>query len=161
MREGTGRPGPAPVLAGVLVGIMGMLIVLVAANIIRVDPSTMHAPRWVVAAAGLAFAVAGLWVAVARPDQGKDAVGGRMTISGLLLGITIIALMAAVANWIAFGPGERRFGGGLSVPFVTISSRASEWSGRAVFGLGAVMLDALLLWSIVKGVKDLRRAGRA
>ncbi len=157
MREEIRQSRSAGVIVGLIFGGMGTFIVLVAADIIRADPASFHAPRWVVAAAGLAFVLAGLSVATAPLNQGED-IPRRVTLRGLLLGGPIVALLAAVAHWVAFGPGERRFGGGFSIPFITISSRTPEWTGRLIFGIGAVMLDAMLLWILVRGIRDLRRA---
>ena len=62
---------------------------------------------------------------------------------------------AAVFNWIAFGPGERRFGGGIALPFVAVSGPSSEWTGRAAFGIGAVLVDLFLVWFLERGLRDL------
>ena len=63
---------------------------------------------------------------------------------------------AAVANWVAFGPGPRKFQGGIAIPFVAVSGPTGEWTGRAVFGIGAVLTDLFLLWIVARGLRDLR-----
>jgi hypothetical protein len=72
-----------------------------------------------------------------------------------LLGGAIVGLMAVILNWIAFGPGERGFGGGLALPFVSVSGPASEWTGRVAFGIGAVLVDVFLVWMTARGLRDL------
>ena len=61
---------------------------------------------------------------------------------------------ALIANWVAFGPGERQFSGGGSVGPVGVGGRVGELPGRIAFGFSAV-----LLWLIVLGgiVQTLRR----
>ena len=151
-------PRTAVALGALCVGV-GLLIILLAAGILPADERSFHAPHWVVGAAGLMFALMGVAL-VTGPAPGTPAATGRTTWRSLLLGGAVVGLMAAIFNWIAFGPGERRFGGGLAVPFVAISGRASEWSGRAAFGVAAVLLDLFFLWVAARGLRDLLRRGR-
>ena len=72
-----------------------------------------------------------------------------------MLGLGVVGALAAVFNWVAFGPGPRAFSGGISIPFVSVSGPQSEWSGRVAFGAGAVLIDAFVLWVIVRGLRDL------
>jgi hypothetical protein len=86
---------------------------------------------------------------------GAPEGAGRPTWRSFLLGGSIVGLLAAVFNWVAFGPGERRFGGAISVPFVAVSGPASEWSGRVAFGIGATLIDLFLVWMVARGLRDL------
>src|SRR4029453_4321167 len=81
------------------------------------DPRDIHAPRWVVGAAGLAFVLAGIAVATGPADGRPTAASAPATWRSGLLSGAIVGLMAVAPNWIAFGPGERRFGGMLGGPF--------------------------------------------
>jgi len=63
--------------------------------------------------------------------------------------------MAVILNWIAFGPGQRGFSGGLALPFVSVSGPASEWTGRVAFAIGAVLVDVFLVWMTARGLRDL------
>jgi hypothetical protein len=144
----------AAVVLGAICVAAGLLIVLVAADVIPTDPARFRAPRWVVSAAGLMFVVAGVTLA-AFSAPGAPEGAGETTWRSMLLGGTIVGLMAAILNWIAFGPGERRFGGTVAVPFVAVSGPAPEWSGRAVFGIGAVLVDLFLVWMIARGLRAL------
>jgi hypothetical protein len=113
----------------------------------------------VVGAAGLAFFLAGIAVIKAPPPGTPEAVaaGGRFTSWwSFALGLGIVGSLAAVANWVAFGPGPRKFQGGIAIPFVAVSGPTGEWTGRAVFGIGAVLTDLFLLWIVARGLRDLR-----
>ena len=72
-----------------------------------------------------------------------------------MLGLGVVGALAAVFNWVAFGPGPRSFSGGISIPFVSIFGPQSEWSGRVAFGLAAGLIDLFLVWVIVRGLRDL------
>jgi len=79
----------------------------------------------------------------AAPDTPEAS---RTTWRTFLLGLGIVGALAAVFNWVAFGPGPRSFSGGISIPFVSLSGPQSEWSGRVAFGAVAVLIDAVAVW---------------
>jgi len=58
-----------------------------------------------------------------------------------------VTTFALTLDWVAFGPGTRRFGGGISY-IVNIGFSPSEFFGRVVFGIAAVCLDitAAVMW---------------
>ena len=143
---------------GALFGAVGLVILLVALRIIPAAESRFQAPHWVVGAAGLAFFLVGILLLTTPPAQ-TPVAAARTTWRTFLLGAGVVGSMAAIFNWVAFGPGPRRFGGSISIPFVSISGPQSEWSGRAAFGLAAVMIDLFLGWVIVRGLREL--LGRA
>lgn len=145
---------------GALVGVAGLVIVLIALDVIAVDPAKFHAPHWVVGAAGLVFFLAGIAILTTPPGSPEAAPGARATWRTFLLGAGIVGALAAVFNWIAFGPGPRQFGGTISIPFVAMSGPQSEWSGRAIFGIAAALMDLFLLWVVVRGLRDLLGRGR-
>ena len=138
---------------GTLCALVGLVILLLALRIVPTDESKFHAPHWVVGAAGLVFFLAGIAILTAPPAGAPDAA--RTTWRSFLLGLGVVGALAAVFNWVAFGPGPRSFGGGISIPFVSVSGPQSEWSGRVAFGAGAVLIDAFVLWVIVRGLRDL------
>ena len=147
-------PGGA-IAVGACIMVVGLLIVLMSADVIPTDERKFHAPRWVVSACGLMFVLAGVALA-AFSAPGAPEGAGRPTWRSFLLGGSIVGLLAAVFNWVAFGPGERRFGGAISVPFAAVSGPASEWSGRVAFGIGATLIDLFLVWMVARGLRDLR-----
>ena len=143
---------------GALFGVAGLVILLLALRIIPAAESKFEAPHWVVGAAGLAFFLVGIFLLTTPPAQTPEEAA-RTTWRTFLLGGGIVGSMAAIFNWVAFGPGPRHFSGSISIPFVSISGPQSEWAGRAAFGLVAVMMDLFLGWMIVRGLRDL--LGRA
>jgi len=152
-------PG-ATAWVGALCALMGLAILLVALRIIPTDEAKFHAPHWVVGAAGLTFFLAGIAILTTPPGSPEAAPGGPATWRTFLLGAGIVGALAAVFNWVAFGPGPRQFGGTVSIPFVAVSGPQSEWSGRAIFGIAAALMDLFLLWVVVRGLRDLLRRGR-
>jgi Protein of unknown function (DUF3592) len=96
------------------------------------DPFT--ADRLMAVPAGLMFVVAGILVAL-PPQYGKWRN---------LLAALVVTCFALTFDWVAFGPGERRFTGSLGgIGFIP-----SEMMGRAFFGIFAVVLDicAIAMW---------------
>lgn len=143
---------------GALFGVVGLAILFVALGIIPTDESKFHAPHWVVGAAGLMFFLAGIAILTGPPPGAPEA--SRTTWRTFLLGLGVVGALAAVFNWVAFGPGPRQFSGGISIPFVAIASRQSEGSGRVAFGIGAVLIDLFLAFIVVRGLRDLLGRGR-
>jgi hypothetical protein len=138
---------------------LGSLIVLLAAGVIPSEEKSFRAPHWVVGVAGLAFVLMGVALATA-PAPGTPEGAGRTTWRSFVLGGAIVGLMAAILNWIAFGPGPRRFGGTIALPFIAVSGPESEWTGRIAFGIAAVILDVFLVWMAARGLRDLLGRGR-
>jgi hypothetical protein len=145
-------PG-ATAWVGALCALMGLVILFVALGIIPTDESKLRAPHWVVGAAGLMFFLAGIAILTGPPPDTPEA--SRTTWRTFLLGLGIVGALAAVFNWVAFGPGPRAFGGSVSIPFVSVSGASSERSGRIAFGIAAVVIDAFAVWVIVRGLRDL------
>src|SRR2546426_10567978 len=105
-------PGGAIVI-GLLCGAMGTLIMLLAlgAGEGRMSDGT---PPWVLVCAGLAFVLAGLAIIVGpgiprggAPDG--DPLPGTpfaVRLVQYLLALCIIAMLASIASWVAFGGGS-------------------------------------------------------
>lgn len=127
--------------------------------VIPAEEKSFRAPRWVVGAAGLAFLLTGVALATA-PAPGTPEGTGQTRWRSFVLGGAIVGLMAAIVNWIAFGPGERHFGGTIALPFVAVSGQQSEWTGRIAFGIAAVILDIFFVWMAARELRDLLRRGR-
>jgi hypothetical protein len=139
------------VLFGSVFVAVGCLVVAVALGLI---PARMTAPPWVVVAAGSVFiAAGGLVIFEAFPVSSAFRKA---------LHIAFIAALALPFNWTAFGPGERAFTRTTSVGGTTRSAPASEASGRLAFGIGAVMLDLIVLAYLLALVRGrTRRAADA
>jgi hypothetical protein len=145
----------------------GLMIVSMAAGLITpTDPGT--APAWVPACGGLTFVAAGLLVIV---DFGVARVGpdGQLVsdtplaiqLVSLLLALAVVGLLAAIAGWIAFGPGPRVFTTTFSIPFVARRYQSGELSGRIVFGFSTVLLVAAFGASGAAGLRRLWREWQA
>lgn len=130
----------------------------------------------IVAALGLLVMGLGLHAALraAHPLTSEDFIGAFAALifvfggallalpperAGLqrLLGVLLATSFALTLDWIAFGPGPRRFGGGISGGVIGIGFNPGEMFGRTVFGIGAVVLDivAAVMW--VRLIRQPRR----
>lgn len=131
----------SPTWLGVLSGLVGVGILLMAADVVPIDPAKLHAPRWVLGLCGVVFLCVGALVWSNRYGAAwmKDAVA-----------FVMIASMAVMGTWVAIGPGERDFSGAVGIgPFALAGELPL---GRIVFGVGAAMtwLVALIpLWRII------------
>ena len=115
----------------------------------------------VVLATGLAFAAIGIYKAgsateplaiLAIPAGLAFVFGGVLVLAPAKWQLPLAALMvtslAAVFDWVAFGPGERHFTASLAAGRAQATWASGEYAGRAFFGLFALLFDiaALGLW---------------
>lgn len=128
---------------------MGLLVILMSANVIPVPDPTFEAPRWLVGCVGLSFLLAGAAVALARPGGPPGTIAANPYFGGAA-GLVLVFVL----NWIAFGSGPRHFSGGIAIPFVYWSSRPSEWAGRAAFGVGAFIADVIVAWVLARNLRS-------
>lgn len=150
------------VAVGLAVSAMGALIVLLAVGVIPGGDASLEAPRWVVAAAGLSFVLAGAAIIVGYAVAGGAAPDGDLPpgtprwlrVTQSLLGLGIIVSLAAVGTWVAFGPGPRAFS--VTLPFVG-RGPGDERVGRVAFGIGAVLMWIFLVVFVVVSVQRIRR----
>ena len=134
------RPAWSLLALGVALAGGGFYFVLVGLSLLPA-PSEQHGPNWLVLAVGLVFFAAGASVLVRgllgvpdnQPDLPADAPAAFKVIQWLAMFI-IIAGLASVGSWIAFGPGARAFS--MSLP---IAGSLAEIVGRTMFGIGAVI----------------------
>jgi hypothetical protein len=124
----------------------GLAIIAVALGWIPVAPQDIHAPRWVVGAAGATFIAGGL-----APFAAQWGPSSKLS---QIVGASVVLPLTLVANWVAFGPGVRQFSGGLSFGFFAVSQHSSELSGRIAFGIGAILLDILVVANVVRRLKN-------
>lgn len=149
--KGTRKLSPvgAVVMASVF-ALAGIAILALALGWIPIDPARLAAPRWVIASAGVMF-IAG----------GVTPLGQAFSLPawlGPLAGLIAAAALAAVFNWIAFFPGERHFSGSSSLlGFQMGRSAAGELTGRIVFGVCAVLVDAIVLVGSVRLLREIKR----
>ncbi len=167
------RPGPVPpsdggapaggALLGALVALVGVMPILAGLGVPPFDRAPAEAPGWVPIVAGAMFVVAGLAV-WAQGSPARHAVAEAA-------GFAVAVGLAVLAHWVALGPGRRACTSTLSAFWVTTWRRAPELECRIAFGVGALMLDAVLLLMLVHALgrrlgpyrlgRALERAGQA
>ncbi len=141
---------------------MGAFIILGASGLIGFDlhPSE-GVPSWIGICAGGMFVAAGLSLIVqslaavnALPNESL-APGAPTWARWILpaLGLAIAVGFAAIALWIAFGPGPRHF----SMTGTFGSDYVNEIVGRAMFGFGAVLACLILVVFLIRSARDLTR----
>lgn len=110
-------------LVGIFAIGIGGSIILVPLDIIRTPDSSFHAPRWIAGMAGGVFVLAGLSV-LFRELSGllswSEDLSGLMRTVRKIVVILIVASMAGIANWVAFGPGERSYSGSAGGASLTV-----------------------------------------
>ena len=124
------------VAAGLFCIAMGIFPMLATFNIGPLGTGDINGPAWLGAASGGIFVAAGLAV----------LAGQQRVLLNAVLSLLILALLAAIANWIAFGVGERVCSG--SVMFLW----QNDWNDMACripFGIGAVMMDGVVVMVLV------------
>jgi len=122
--------GPA---FGLLFAAMGLLITGLAihSGIQATDP--VKANAYMGLPAGLMFVFAGMYMALPPDSKWRS-----------LLATLVVTCFALTFDWVAFGPGERKFTGNImGVPFMS-----GELFGRVAFGFFAILLDifAAAMW---------------
>jgi hypothetical protein len=147
------RPHAGAWSTGAMVVLMGMVPVLAAVGILPTDDASWNAPRWVGGVAGGLFVVAGLYL-LTKPAVDRLDPWLKKQVTGLFP-LLIVTGMAAISSWIAFGPGDRQFEGGVSNGFLQFSwGNANELLGRIAFGAGAIFLIVITLigwWKYLRG----------
>jgi xanthine/uracil permease len=147
----------AAIVLGALVAAVGLGVLALA---FWAPGEKFHAPRWVVAACGGAFVFFGGWTAVVYA-LGYDPRRSEETLPPPLVQLAFfapgLAMFALPFHWVAFGPGPRAFSGSFSLPFVMVSRRSGELSGRILFGIGAVLIDLIILGICVKLIRKAAR----
>jgi hypothetical protein len=146
------------IACGLLAAGMGLFFFLMAFGIIAPGGKSATDNPWMMSVVGLAFFLGGMAVVIqtcahAAPD-GELPPGTPMWVRAILflMVLAIVASLAAIATWIAFGPGERAFG--TSIPF--LPAWLNEPFGRTVFGFGAILSWLILIVMAVVGARRLR-----
>lgn len=126
--------------------LLGLVILLPSAWLLyhafTADVESLNGPQWMGVAFALMFFNAGITIMLLDSafNKFRDSFLFSYFQAGALLSIPL--LFAAMLNWVAFGPGEREFSGGVGVPFLSIEfGRANSIIGRVVFAIPALLLD--------------------
>jgi hypothetical protein len=124
---------------------MGLGLTGISVNSALLTTAPLKSQEIIGVPAGLMFVFAGALLAL-PPDN---------TRLRSWLGAFLLTAFAVTFDWIAFGPGERKFGGGVSLGPIGVGFQPGELFGRAAFGFFAVVLDifAILMWVLlIRGV---------
>lgn len=125
---------------GLLCLAAGILPVLAAFEIGPLGREAINGPAWLGAAAGGVFIMAGIALLMGE-DGSRSDHPLRYVLFACILGA-----LAAIANWIAFGPGPRECSIAIGGVAFESGSPANSFACRAGFGVGAGILDGFLLW---------------
>ena len=136
---------PVALVAGLLCLVCGAAVFAVAIGALPATPGTLEAPRWVAGVAGVLF-MAGALLPL-------NAACGLPRWLNQLAGLTVALGLAVLFNWVAFFPGERHFSTTFSVPGVQVSSGGGQILGRIMFGLGALLADAIVLHGLWRALR--------
>jgi hypothetical protein len=125
----------------------GLIPVLAAFDIGPLDSSAINGPPWLGAVAGGMFILAGLAIATSVAQQSGP-------LSSCLFAI-LLAGFASIANWIAFGAAPRQCSIAVAGLLFGADSRGNEIACRAGFGIGAGLIDAVMIWMTAAALRDL------
>ena len=122
-------------------GLVSVVAGLLTAAVITVRPEGLHVPAWVAYVACAAFVFAGLTIIA-------HEFALRRTHACLV--VACVASLLVPGAWVAFGPGVRECS--VNGPF--LSGVGSELMCRGAFGLGAVIVAALLIWIVLRALRQ-------
>ena len=135
---GAGSLSPGGRIA-VGVGIAAMGFLMIGLNVHAAVQATqaLTSEDFIGAFAAMIFVLGGALLALPPERAGLQR----------LIGTLLVTTFALVLDWVAFGPGTRQFGGGISF-IVSVGFRPSEFFGRVVFGIFAICFDiaAAVMW---------------
>lgn len=116
----------------------GLLLAAIAVDVIRVDPTSVHAPRWVVFTIGLVFVLAGVSAFVGVSSRARD-----------LLAAIVLLAMSAVGGWVSLFGASGSFSGGLPI----LSRGVNVVLGRTLIGFGAIVTFVLSVYAMRRGLR--------
>jgi hypothetical protein len=148
---------------GLFVAAIGLFYILLAAGAIgSAAGRSGQTPRWVGGCVGLVFLLGGAALILGFAITGDARTDGDLPpgtpqwlrLTQYLLGLGIVGSMAAIASWVAFGPGPRTFS--TTIPSLG-RGHANEIVGRVAFGFGATLMWIFFVVFAVVSVWRLRR----
>lgn len=109
-------------------------------------PSSDQTPEWLAIPLATFFLLMGLLVLLADHER-------LAWLHKLMIWMLVICL-AIPFNWVAFGEGERQFGGTSFIIGIFTGDAPGEMEGRIAFGLFGLLLDVLVLWMPLRWLKE-------
>lgn len=131
---------------------LGLAPMLAAFDVGPLHSRDINGPPWLGFVAGGIFVLGGLGVIAGERARNHP-------LSWVMF-FAVIAGFAAIANWIAFGVGTRQCSVGISGFMFTTTRAAAEIECRIAFGIGAGMMNGILLWSLGGGLAKLMPGSR-
>ncbi|WP_119302566.1 hypothetical protein [Dongia deserti] len=128
----------------------GVVPMLAAFDLGPLDSSAINGPRWLGFLAGAVFVAAGIALVLGERLQRSVLASGFFAL--------VIGSFAAIGNWIAFGPGPRECTIAMA-GFLLDSYWANAIACRAGFGIGALLLDGIVLWMIAASLRTILGPG--
>ena len=129
----------------------GALPVLAAFDVGPLRQSDINGPPWLGIAAGGVFILGG--IALLSGERGRK---GPLAYALFAL---IMGGFAAIANWIAFGPGPRECSIAIAGFLFETAPTANEIACRAGFGIGAGIINGCILWMTGSALRKLAGPG--
>lgn len=130
---------------------LGIFLLLRAAGITQIGE--INVPPWVLAITGMVIFLPGACLihhglrnAVSPAPEGRGDDPNRVQFCSWLLGPILMTGLSLIFGWVAFGPGERRFHGGIT---------GSPIEGRIAFGIATVIFTLLSAVAWVYTVRQL------
>jgi hypothetical protein len=141
----------ARILFGLLFVACGLIPALAAFDVGPFQSSDINGPPWIGLAAGGIFIAAGIAV----------MLGDRLQNSSFAYGLVALILgsLAMIANWVSFGSGPRACTAEFAGVYFESGSIANDISCRAAFGIGAVLLDGVVLTMAARALREIGAPG--
>ena len=133
-------------LIGAVFLLAGLLAISVALGWFAVSREDIGASLWIIGCGGGFFALTGM--AFLLPDRYAQP---RSLIAAILT-----SALALVFDWIAFGAGDRAFGGAFSFGRLSDLAAGPENAGRVFFAMFATLFSLLALWAWARWLRELR-----
>lgn len=118
---------------------LGCYPIALSLGYIPIVEADIMAPRWVVAAAGFTFVIAGFMILLAHHSRANDLLAGFLLL-----------LFGAIGTWVSLFSAAEGFSGGL--PF--LSREQNVFVARCVFGLGALISIATCAYAFRRATRD-------
>ena len=131
------------IVFGLIFILFGIFPMLATFDIGPLGVKDINGPPWLGFSAGGVFIAGGLAIMLPKPPFPQ------------LMGFLIIAGLAAIGNWIAFGVGERVCSSNLDLFGFIDNNEHSGLACRIPFGLGAVIMDAILIYIAVSTLQKM------
>jgi len=131
------------IVMGVIFAACGVLPIVLGTYSALHATHPLTSADFIFAPIALVFVIAGALVALPPRDDATHR----------LLATLLLTFFAATFDWVAFGPGERHFSGGIGLGIGGVGFSPGETFGRTVFGIVAVLID---VWAIAMWVGQIR-----